>query len=199
MGVVPRAACRILADEIVEAIRDAIVSGQLKSGERLPESALANSLRVSRGPYAKRWPGCHKKGLSRSSATVEPALPGSALTRLTRSIASGKRLSAWPLNGFAGTPRPTTSSASRSYFVSAISYQIRCRSRTSPTSMLRSTTLSSKRLIMNDFTRPGFPCVLKFYYYSLAVESFVNTRLNRGGRTTRTSSKYLSVLNRQRL
>ena len=57
--------------------------------------------------------------------------------------------------------------------------------------MLRSTTLSSKRLIMNDFTRLGFPCVLKFYYYSLAVESFVNTRLNRGGRTTRTCFEVL--------
>ena len=52
-----------MADEIVEAIRDAIVSGQLKSGERLPESALANSLHVSRGPVREALARLSQEGI----------------------------------------------------------------------------------------------------------------------------------------
>lgn len=63
MGVVPPAARRILADEIVEAIRDAIVSGQLKFGERLPESALANNLHVSRGPVREALARLSQEGI----------------------------------------------------------------------------------------------------------------------------------------
>ena len=200
MGVVPPATRRILADEIVEAIRDAIVSGQLKFGERLPESTLANSLRVSRGPVREALARLSQEGI----VQIERHR-GASVTRLgvdeVDEIYSLRQalecLATQWLCRNATAEDFERISARTSSMRSAT--RIRCRSRTSPASMLRSTTLSSKRLIMNGFTRRGFPCVLKFYCYSLAMESLVNTRLSRGGRTTRTCSKYLSVLNRQRL
>ncbi len=46
---------RVLADEVADAIRDAIFGGRIDLGQRLVEEDLAAGLNVSRGPYAKHW------------------------------------------------------------------------------------------------------------------------------------------------
>ena len=54
---------RVLADEVADAIREAIVSGQLDLGERLPEVGLAADLRVSRGPVREALVKLSQEGL----------------------------------------------------------------------------------------------------------------------------------------
>jgi DNA-binding GntR family transcriptional regulator len=49
-AALPRVDRNTLGDEIVAHLREAICTGQLKPGERLVESAIAESMRVSRGP-----------------------------------------------------------------------------------------------------------------------------------------------------
>lgn len=41
---------RVLTDDVADSIREAILSGRIKSGERLIEDELAENLNVSRGP-----------------------------------------------------------------------------------------------------------------------------------------------------
>ena len=54
---------RVLADEVADAIREAIVTGQLDLGERLPEVGLAADLRVSRGPVREALARLSQEGL----------------------------------------------------------------------------------------------------------------------------------------
>ena len=44
------AARRVLADEVADALREAIMTGRFESGQRLIEHELATQLAVSRGP-----------------------------------------------------------------------------------------------------------------------------------------------------
>lgn len=67
-GSVLGPACRrVLADEVADAIREAIFAGRIDLGQRLVEEELATDLNVSRGQFAKRWSGCPKKGSSTSN------------------------------------------------------------------------------------------------------------------------------------
>ncbi len=61
---------RVLADEVADAIREAIFAGRIDLGQRLVEEELATNLNVSRAPSAKRWSGSRKKGSCTSSVTV---------------------------------------------------------------------------------------------------------------------------------
>jgi len=54
---------RTLADEVVERVRDAILTGQLAPGEQLREGALAESLAVSRGPVREALKRLEREGL----------------------------------------------------------------------------------------------------------------------------------------
>lgn len=54
---------RGLADEVADAIREAVVSGRFRAGQRLREEELAASLRVSRGPVREAIARLSTEGL----------------------------------------------------------------------------------------------------------------------------------------
>jgi DNA-binding GntR family transcriptional regulator len=54
---------RVLADEVVEAIRTAIVTGEFEAGKRLIEDELAGQLQVSRGPVREALARLEQEGL----------------------------------------------------------------------------------------------------------------------------------------
>ena len=58
-----KAVSRTLRAEVVDMIRDAIVTGQLKPGERLKESALARQMSVSRSPVREALRQLEQEGL----------------------------------------------------------------------------------------------------------------------------------------
>ncbi len=61
---------RVLADEVADAIRDAIFAGRIDLGQRLVEEELATNLNVSRAQCERRLSGSPKKGWCTSSATA---------------------------------------------------------------------------------------------------------------------------------
>ena len=54
---------RVLADDVADAIRTAIVTGEFESGRRLIEDELANQLQVSRGPVREALARLAQEGL----------------------------------------------------------------------------------------------------------------------------------------
>jgi DNA-binding GntR family transcriptional regulator len=74
----PTASRRVLADEVVDALRRAIVSGELAAGQRLVEDELATQLQVSRGPVREALARLEQEGL-----VVNERHRGSSVTRLT--------------------------------------------------------------------------------------------------------------------
>jgi DNA-binding GntR family transcriptional regulator len=54
---------RVLTDEVVDAIRNAILSGKIRAGARLIEEDLAASLKVSRGPVRQAIFRLQQEGL----------------------------------------------------------------------------------------------------------------------------------------
>jgi DNA-binding GntR family transcriptional regulator len=54
---------RVLADEVADAIRDAIISGRIDLGQRLVEEELASNLNVSRGPVREALALLSREGL----------------------------------------------------------------------------------------------------------------------------------------
>ncbi len=54
---------RTLADEVAASLRDGILDGRLRPGERLREEALAESLGVSRGPVREALGQLQREGL----------------------------------------------------------------------------------------------------------------------------------------
>jgi DNA-binding GntR family transcriptional regulator len=56
---------RVLADEVADAIRDAIFAGRIDLGKRLVEEELASSLNVSRGPVREALVRLSQEGLVR--------------------------------------------------------------------------------------------------------------------------------------
>ncbi|MDQ0473995.1 GntR family transcriptional regulator [Labrys wisconsinensis] len=54
---------RVLTDDVVDSLREAILSGRLKGGDRLIEDELAESLRVSRGPVRQAIFRLEREGL----------------------------------------------------------------------------------------------------------------------------------------
>jgi DNA-binding GntR family transcriptional regulator len=54
---------RVLADEVADAIRDAIFSGRIDLGQRLVEEELASNLSVSRGPVREALALLAREGL----------------------------------------------------------------------------------------------------------------------------------------
>ena len=54
---------RVLADEVADAIRDAIFAGRIDLGQRLVEEDLASSLNVSRGPVREALVKLSQEGL----------------------------------------------------------------------------------------------------------------------------------------
>ncbi|MBZ9938441.1 GntR family transcriptional regulator [Mesorhizobium sp. BR1-1-16] len=54
---------RVLTDDVSDAIREAILSGRLKGGDRLIEDELAESLNVSRGPIRQAIFRLEQEGL----------------------------------------------------------------------------------------------------------------------------------------
>jgi DNA-binding GntR family transcriptional regulator len=57
------AARRVLSDEVVDALRDAIMMGRFESGQRLIEHELATQLAVSRGPVREALSRLSQEGL----------------------------------------------------------------------------------------------------------------------------------------
>src|SRR5580700_4137455 len=57
------AARRVLADEVADALRNAIVKGLFESGQRLIEHELATQLDVSRGPVREALSRLSQEGL----------------------------------------------------------------------------------------------------------------------------------------
>ena len=57
------AARRVLSDEVVDALRDAIMTGRFEAGERLIEHELATQLAVSRGPVREALSRLSQEGL----------------------------------------------------------------------------------------------------------------------------------------
>jgi DNA-binding GntR family transcriptional regulator len=57
------AARRVLADEVADALRDAIMAGRFESGQRLIEHELATQLAVSRGPVREALSRLSQEGL----------------------------------------------------------------------------------------------------------------------------------------
>ena len=57
---------RVLADEVADAIRDAIFSGRIELGQRLVEEELASTLSVSRGPVREALVQLNQEGLVRT-------------------------------------------------------------------------------------------------------------------------------------
>jgi DNA-binding GntR family transcriptional regulator len=60
---ISRARRRVLMDDVVDAIREAILSGRLSAGERLIEDDLARMLDVSRGPIRQALFQLRQEGL----------------------------------------------------------------------------------------------------------------------------------------
>ncbi|WEK51944.1 MAG: GntR family transcriptional regulator [Candidatus Kaistia colombiensis] len=54
---------RVLTDDVADSIREAILSGRIKSGERLIEDELAENLSVSRGPIRQAIFRLQQEGL----------------------------------------------------------------------------------------------------------------------------------------
>src|SRR5438132_8027075 len=54
---------RTLADSIARSLRDAILGGQLSSGQRLAEGQLAGNLKVSRAPVREALASLEQEGL----------------------------------------------------------------------------------------------------------------------------------------
>ena len=63
--MVGRARRRVLADEVADSIREAILSGRIDLGQRLVEEGLASSLNVSRGPVREALALLAQEGLVR--------------------------------------------------------------------------------------------------------------------------------------
>jgi DNA-binding GntR family transcriptional regulator len=61
-----RAVPRTLRDEVVDMIRDAIVSGKLRPGERLKENDIAADMSVSRSPVREAFRQLEQEGLVES-------------------------------------------------------------------------------------------------------------------------------------
>jgi DNA-binding GntR family transcriptional regulator len=59
----PPASRRVLTDDVVDSIRDAILAGKIKPGARLIEEDLAASLKVSRGPVRQAIFRLQQEGL----------------------------------------------------------------------------------------------------------------------------------------
>ena len=57
---------RVLADEVADAIRNAIFAGRIDLGQRLVEEELASMLNVSRGPVREALVLPSQEGLTRS-------------------------------------------------------------------------------------------------------------------------------------
>jgi DNA-binding GntR family transcriptional regulator len=69
---------RVLADEVADAVRQAIVSGELAAGDRLIEDELATQLGVSRGPVREALARLGLEGL-----VVNERHRGASVARLT--------------------------------------------------------------------------------------------------------------------
>jgi DNA-binding GntR family transcriptional regulator len=69
---------RVLADDVVDAIRAAIVTGKFEAGRRLIEDELANQLQVSRGPVREALARLEQEGL-----VVNERHRGSTVTKLS--------------------------------------------------------------------------------------------------------------------
>jgi DNA-binding GntR family transcriptional regulator len=54
---------RVLTDDVADSIREAVLSGRLKGGDRLIEDELAESLGVSRGPIRQAIFRLQQEGL----------------------------------------------------------------------------------------------------------------------------------------
>lgn len=121
---------RVLADEVVDAIRTAIVTGVIEAGTRLIEGELATQLQVSRSPVREALARLELEGLvvteRHRGSTVAQFSPGdvgelyslrSALERLGAEqacrCASDEDLAAvgQVLDGFNKLPRPLTRTA----------------------------------------------------------------------------------------
>lgn len=118
---------RVLADEVADAIRNAIFSGQIDLGQRLLEAELATTLKVSRGPVREALVQLSQEGLvrierHRGATVAELGLDGvqeiyglrTALERLAAECvcrsatdADFKRISG-VLQQFDKLPRPVT-------------------------------------------------------------------------------------------
>jgi DNA-binding GntR family transcriptional regulator len=120
---------RVLADEVADAIRDAILSGRIDLGHRLVEEELAYSLNVSRGPVREALVQLCQEGLvrmerHRGATVAELGLEGvheiyslrTALERLAAEWLSRNATEAdfarlaEVLNQFDSLPRPLTRS-----------------------------------------------------------------------------------------
>jgi DNA-binding GntR family transcriptional regulator len=117
----------VLADEVADAIRNAIFSGQIDLGQRLLEAELATTLKVSRGPVREALVQLSQEGLvrierHRGATVAELGLDGvqeiyglrTALERLAAECvcrsatdADFKRISG-VLQQFDKLPRPVT-------------------------------------------------------------------------------------------
>ena len=120
---------RVLADEVADAIRDAIFAGRIDLGQRLVEEELASNLNVSRGPVREALVVLSQEGLvrlerHRGATVAELGLDGvheiyslrTALERLAveclcrhATDADFKRIAA-VLQEFDKLPRPLTRS-----------------------------------------------------------------------------------------
>jgi DNA-binding GntR family transcriptional regulator len=69
---------RVLADEVVDAIRLAIITGEFEAGKRLIEDELATQLQVSRGPVREALARLEQEGL-----IVNERHRGSTVARLS--------------------------------------------------------------------------------------------------------------------
>lgn len=58
-----KAVSRTLRTEVVDMVRDAIITGKIQPGERLKESALANQMSVSRSPVREALRQLEQEGL----------------------------------------------------------------------------------------------------------------------------------------
>src|SRR5258708_13903505 len=79
------AARRVLADEVADALRTAIVAGSFASGQRLIEHELATQLAVSRGPVREALSRLSQEGLvvvDRHRGATAPALPASEVAEI---------------------------------------------------------------------------------------------------------------------
>ncbi len=79
------AARRVLADEVADALRNAIVKGLFESGQRLIEHELATQLDVSRGPVREALSRLSQEGLvvvDRHRGATVAALSGSEVAEI---------------------------------------------------------------------------------------------------------------------